>query len=79
MKFLDESEKAIRTKPLQGIGLALIAGGILSRLPVVGIVALAVRVTLSVVGPMLFVLGGVKAWEVIQSRRPKISPALRKI
>jgi hypothetical protein len=64
-------ESKIRSEPLKSVGLAVGAGWLLTRLPVFALVGLAIRVALRLVRPALLVLGGMKAWDLYQSRRPR--------
>lgn len=79
MNSLESMENTIRAKPVEGVALAVVAGVVLSRLPVVGILGLAIRVALSLIRPALLVLGGVKAWDLIQSRKADLTPAAPEI
>ncbi len=69
-------KKKIKASPVQSAGLGLAAVYLLTRLPVVGILGLAVRVALAVVRPSLLVLGGAKALDLIKARRAEVSQAL---
>jgi hypothetical protein len=57
-------------EPYQAIGVAFLAGLILTLLPVGAIIAGILRLTLALVRPALVVLGAVKLYEEI-SRRQK--------
>lgn len=64
----DCCEEKIRANPFPAVGIALAAGVVLSRLPVPGIVAAAVRAGLALVRPTLLVLGVAKAAELARAR-----------
>ena len=61
-------EEKIRANPLPAVGLALAAGVVVSRLPVLGIAAVTVRVGLALVRPTLLALGVAKTVELAQAR-----------
>jgi len=75
MNSCESIEITVRAKPVQSVGMAIAAGFVLSRLPVAGILGLAIRVALSLIRPALLVLGGVKAWDLIQSRQADLTQA----
>lgn len=76
MISLHKLEAKVRTAPLQSAGIGFAAAWLLSRLPVFGILGLALRVALVLFKPALLILGGVKAWDLLQSRRAETSQAL---
>lgn len=55
---------------MQALGVAFLAGLLLTLLPVGSLIALILRLTLNLVRPVLVVLGAVKLYEEI-SRRQK--------
>jgi hypothetical protein len=63
-------EAKIRTEPLKSAGLAIGAGFLLSRIPLVGLLFLVIRVTLFLVRPAFLILGGMKAWDLYESQKP---------
>lgn len=73
MSFVDSLENEVHETPLRSAGLALGAGFLLSRLPVIAAVGLIVRVALSLIRPALLVLGVAKAYDLIRSRKPPSS------
>jgi hypothetical protein len=76
MASFEKFEKQVRSAPLQSVGIGLVAAWLLIRLPVFGILGLAARVALVLLKPALLVLGGAKAWDLIQARRADTSQAL---
>lgn len=67
---LSAAEDRVEAAPLPAIGLAFGAGVLLSRLPVLGIAGLALRVALSLVKPALLALGAMKAWDLARNGCP---------
>lgn len=63
------TEQYARQEPLQALGAAFIGGLLLTLLPVGSLLALILRLTLSLVRPALVVLGAVKLYEEISKRQ----------
>ena len=61
-EFTRNCEESIRRDPLPAIGIAVVAGAVLTRLPVFAML----RPALGLVRPALIVLGGWKAVELCQ-------------
>jgi hypothetical protein len=61
-EFCKTCEESIRRSPLAAIGIATIAGAVMTRLPVFSIL----RPALGLVKPALIILGGWKAVELCQ-------------
>ncbi len=61
-------EEKIRENPLPAVGIAVVGGIVLSRLPLLGITALLLRVAFTLVRPALLVLGIAKAYDLAKSR-----------
>lgn len=60
-------EDKIKASPLAAVGLAFGAGIVLTRLPVLSIGGLVLRVALSLVKPALLVLGAMKACDLARN------------
>ena len=75
MTSLEKLEDRVRKAPLQSAGIGLAGAWLLTRLPIIGLLGLVVRMALILVKPALLVLGGAKAWDWLQSRRADTSQA----
>jgi hypothetical protein len=62
------TEDYVREEPVKSVGIALVAGIILTVFPIFSIVFGLIRLSLSLVRPALLVLGGVKLYEEYQKR-----------
>ena len=58
-----------RKEPAQAVGLAFLAGLVLTVLPVGRLVAVLVRLTLALIRPLLLILGAVKLCEEFEKRK----------
>jgi hypothetical protein len=63
------TEQYARQEPLQALGAAFIGGLLLTLLPLGGLIALILRLTLSLIRPALVILGAVKLYEEISRRQ----------
>jgi hypothetical protein len=63
------TEHFAREEPMQAVGMAFAAGLVLTMLPVGAIVAMLLRLALSLLRPALMVLGAMKAYEEINRRQ----------
>jgi len=63
----------------QTVTTGIIVGSILSRTPVFKILSLTVRVGFSVLKPTLLVLGGAKAFELLQAKILEDSSSPKKV
>ena len=61
-------QKLVRTEPAKAVGIAFIAGLILTILPVGRLVAALVRVMFLLIRPLLMVLGAMKVCEELEKR-----------
>ncbi len=75
MASFEKLEGKFRSAPLQSAGVTLVAAWLLSRLPIFGILGFAMRIALGLVKPALLILGGAKAWGLIQARHEEASQA----
>lgn len=67
MSTFDSLENEVRRKPIQSAGLILTLVSLVLRLPLAAIIGWVVRTALSLVRPVLVVLGVVKALELVWS------------
>ena len=67
--FVHRTEQYAREEPLKAVGVAFVAGLILTLLPIGGIIAGLVRLALTLVRPALLILGAVKLYEEIDRRQ----------
>jgi hypothetical protein len=67
MSFFDSLENEVRRKPVQSAGLILTLASLVFRLPMLALIGWIVRTALSLVRPVLVVLGVVKALELVWS------------
>jgi hypothetical protein len=65
------TEQYAREEPMQALGVAFLAGLLLTLLPVGSLIALILRLTLNLVRPLLVILGAVKLYEEISSRQKR--------
>jgi hypothetical protein len=70
-EFCKTCEESIRRSPLAAIGIAAVAGAVLTRLPVFSIL----RPALGLVKPALIILGGWKAAELCRQSCDASCPA----
>ena len=61
----------IRTEPAKAVGIAFIAGIILTILPVGRLVGALVRLSFVLIRPLLLILGAVKLCEELQKRNSR--------
>jgi len=69
--FEHHAEDFVRTEPAKAVGIAFIAGIILTVLPVGRLVAALVRLAFVLARPLLLVLGAVKLCEELQKRNSR--------
>lgn len=66
--FSARTEEFVRQEPAKAVGFAVLGGILLTVLPVGRLLALFVRLALSLVRPLLLVLGAVKLFEELDQR-----------
>jgi hypothetical protein len=69
--FAASTGKLAREEPAKAIGIAFIAGLILTVLPMGRVLGGLARVAVALLRPALIVLGAVKVWEEIEKRADK--------
>jgi hypothetical protein len=67
-ELTQRTEQYAREEPGKAVGLAFLAGLVLTILPIGSIIASLVRVSFTLLRPALLVLGVMKAYEEIQKR-----------
>jgi hypothetical protein len=67
-ELTQRTEQYARDEPGKAVGLAFLAGLVLTVLPVGSIIAGVLRVSFTLLRPALLVLGVMKAYEEIQKR-----------
>jgi len=67
-QFTERTAEYARQEPMRAIGIAFVAGLILTLLPIGAIVAGLVRLAVSLVRPALMILGATKLYDEIQKR-----------
>ncbi len=65
---LEACEQKVRQSPTKAVLIALGAGYCLNRLPVVGLLAVPLKLTAILAKPALLVLGAAKLYEVIEKK-----------
>jgi hypothetical protein len=63
------TEQYAREEPMQAVGVAFVAGLILTLLPVGAIIAGILRLILALLRPALVILGAVKVYEEVNRRK----------
>ena len=66
-----QAQDYVRTEPAKAVGIAFIAGIILTVLPVGRLVAVLVRLSFVLIRPLLLILGVVKLCEELQKRNSR--------
>ena len=69
--FAASAERMARKEPAKAAGIAVLAGMVLTILPVGRIVGGVVRLALALARPVLVLLGAVKLWEEFEKRGDK--------
>ncbi len=72
MSTFQKFEAKVQAAPLQSVVIGMVCAWMLVRLPVFGLLGAIVRVALAVGRPALLILGGAKAWELIQARTGRV-------
>ncbi len=67
--FVHRTEQYAREEPLKAVGVAFVAGLIMTLLPIGGIIAGLLRLALALVRPALLILGAVKLYEEVDRRQ----------
>jgi len=67
-QFAERTADFACQEPMRAIGIAFVAGLVLTLLPIGGIVAGLVRLVFSLVRPALMILGATKLYDEIQKR-----------
>lgn len=67
-QFCERTAEFAREDPMKAVGVAFVVGLVLTLLPVGAIIAGVIRLALSLVRPVLIVLGATKVYEEIQKR-----------
>ena len=65
------TQNYVRTEPAKAVGIAFIAGVLLTILPVGRLVAALVRLSFVLIRPLLLILGVVKLCEELQKRNSR--------
>ncbi len=66
--FESHAQDYVRTEPAKAVGIAFVAGILLTILPIGRLVAALVRLSFVLARPLLLVLGAVKLCEELQKR-----------
>jgi hypothetical protein len=69
--FSERTQKFVREDPSKAVGLALLAGALLTVLPVGRVLAGLVRLAFSLLRPALLLLGAVKLYEEYQKTQKR--------
>ena len=69
--FENHAQAYVRTEPAKAVGIAFVAGIILTVLPAGRLVGALVRLSFVLVRPLLLALGAVKLYEEIQKRNSR--------
>jgi hypothetical protein len=69
--FETHAQDYVRTEPAKAVGIAFIAGIILTILPVGRLVSALVRISFVLIRPFLLILGAVKLCEELQKRNSR--------
>jgi hypothetical protein len=69
--FETHAQDFVRTEPAKAVGVAFIAGIILTVLPVGRLVAALVRLSFVLIRPLLLILGAVKLCEELKKRNSR--------
>jgi len=69
--FESQAQDFVRTEPAKAVGIAFIAGIILTVLPVGRLVGALVRLSFVLIRPLLLILGAVKLCEELQKRNSR--------
>jgi hypothetical protein len=67
-QFTDRTADFARQDPMRAVGIAFVAGLILTLLPIGAMVAGLIRLAVSLVRPALLILGATKVYDEIQKR-----------
>lgn len=67
--FNDCSQKFIRDEPAKAVGIALLAGVLLTIFPVGRVLGAVVRLVFALARPFLLVLGALKVYEEFQKKQ----------
>ena len=65
--MLTQAEEYVRTKPAQSVGIALLAGFVLNRLPIGRLLGAFVRLVLFALKPALLIYGATKVYQATQT------------
>jgi heme/copper-type cytochrome/quinol oxidase subunit 4 len=69
--FEDHAQEYVRAEPVKAVGIAFVAGILLTILPVGRLVAALVRLSFVLIRPFLLILGAVKICEELQKRNSR--------
>jgi hypothetical protein len=69
--FESHAQDYVRTEPAKAVGIAFIAGILLTILPIGRLVAALVRLSFVLIRPVLLILGAVKLCEEVQKRNSR--------
>lgn len=67
-QFTERTADFARQDPMKAVGIAFVAGLILTLLPIGAMIAGLVRLAVSLVRPALMILGATKVYDEIQKR-----------
>jgi hypothetical protein len=67
-QFTERTAEFARQEPMRAVGIAFVAGLILTLLPIGAIVAGLIRLAVSLVRPALLILGATKLYDEFQKR-----------